>query len=183
MQHLRQSNPLQLNLLRENSQNSFDSQTPLLMEPPFFLNQSINFAHNLANEYGIIRPMKIVKAIRRAAHTATKLMAVSLAALFLTGPVSFCLCDEDPDNCGESCHDCSESADEDCEHATIDVDDFTLSHNDDNIFNIDRLTDVTADFCSAPRLEARQISRPTAASPPFRNWAYISYSSRLNPLS
>lgn len=127
--------------------------------------------------------MKIVKAIRRAINTATNFMAVSLALLFLAGPVSFCLCDEDPDNCGEACHDCSESTDEDCEHATIDVDDFTLSHNDDNIINLDYQPDAVTDFYSTPGLMARQISRPVAASPPFRSWAYTSYSKRLNPLS
>ena len=127
--------------------------------------------------------MKIVKTIRRATNCAANFMAVMLAAIFLAGPVSFCLCDEDPDNCGEACHDCSESTDEDCEHATIDVDDFTLSHNDDNIINIDYFLQVAADFNSSIKLEARQISRPRATSPPFRSWAYISYSKRLNPLS
>lgn len=127
--------------------------------------------------------MKIVKAIRRAINTATNFMAVLLAAIFLAGPVSFCLCDEDPDNCGEACHDCSESTDEDCEHATIDVDDFTLSHNDDNIINLDCQPDAVTDFYSTPGLMARQISRPSATSPPFRSWAYTSYSKRLNPIS
>lgn len=127
--------------------------------------------------------MKIVKAIRRAMHCAANFMAVMLAAIFLAGPVSFCLCDEDPDNCGEACHDCSESTDEDCEHTTIDVDDFTLSHNDDNIINIDYQYEAVADFYSPLSLKAQQISRPSATSPPFRSWAYTSYSKRLNPLS
>lgn len=124
-----------------------------------------------------------VKAIRRVTSCAANFMAVLLATIFLAGPVSFCLCDEDPDNCGEACHDCSESTDEDCEHTTIDVDDFTLSHNDDNIINVDYIPDALADFYSLNNLKARQISRPSATSPPFRSWAYTSYSKRLNPLS
>ena len=124
--------------------------------------------------------MKLIKAIRRVTSCAANFMAVVLAAIFLAGPVSFCLCDEDPDNCGEACHDCSESTDEDCEHTTIDVDDFPLSHN---IINIDYQFEAVADFYSTLSLKARQISRPSATSPPFRSWAYISYSKRLNPLS
>lgn len=127
--------------------------------------------------------MKIVKAIRRVTSCAANFMAVLLAAIFLAGPVSFCLCDEDPDNCGEACHDCSEPIDEDCEHTTIDIDDFILSHNDDNIINVDCQPDIVADFYSTLRLKARQILRPSATSPPFRSWAYTSYSKRLNPLS
>lgn len=126
--------------------------------------------------------MKLMRVIKKVFRKTTNLLAASLAVAFLAGPASICVCDDDPDHCGEACHDCSGSSADECEIVTIDVDDFTLSQNDD-LPDLEHQSDGFVDLHAWPDRRIRRITLPASTSPPIRNWAYSSCYPRLNPIS
>lgn len=69
--------------------------------------------------------MKTMKKAKKAFHAAVSAAAVLLASFFLCRPIELCLCDKDPDGCGEECHDCSSEHCGECDHVTVDSVDST----------------------------------------------------------
>ena len=126
--------------------------------------------------------MNPFKAIKRFCSTATMIAASFIVAFSLGGSLQICLCDPDPDNCGEHCHDCGEHSGDDCLHLTVDVDDFLAPQTGVSI------PAVALAFFSAPSfavvdIPARPRLRPSSNAPPDSGGRYVSYSYRLNPLS
>lgn len=126
--------------------------------------------------------MKIAKAMRQAAQTTARILAVLFSAFLLIGPVQFCLCDSDPDNCGHECHDCAAPQSDECTHLALDLEEFTLPSKDP-LPVLPLFTPPRYDFCTLAALDTRIAPRPKAASPPTRRGQYLSYSTRTNPLS
>lgn len=126
--------------------------------------------------------MKTVKAIKKVCIAAAKFAAMFSVTFCLGGAFEICLCDPDPDNCGEHCHDCGEHSGDDCLHLTVDVDDFLAPQTGVSI------PAVALAFFSAPSfavvdIPARPRLRPSSNAPPDGGGRYVSYSFRLNPLS
>lgn len=134
--------------------------------------------------YDIITVMNIAGTMKRTVRAAARILAGLAAAFLLAGSMQFCLCDEDPDNCGEKCHDCSthQTQEDGCDHVTLGPDDFTVPDND--VLPVCALQEAPVpDFCVRPDFEIKTPPRPSAASPPPRRSQYVSYSPKLNPLS
>ena len=133
--------------------------------------------------------------LRGAALTA----ALAMLSVCLPGSLRFCLCDEDPDDCGHACHVCVEertpavdacggcghshlsSADEDCHHLTIKAGDLTLASGDVTIPVVAAPIAFIAVDCRNASPSAVVFADSTA--PPDPGGCYRSYSIRLNPLS
>ena len=133
--------------------------------------------------------------LRGAALTA----ALAMLSVCLPGSLQFCLCDEDPDDCGHACHVCVEertsaidacggcghshlsSADEDCHHLTIEAGDLTLASGDVTIPVVIAPIAFIAVDCRGNALSTRALFDSTA--PPDSGGCYRTYSIRLNPLS
>ena len=133
--------------------------------------------------------------LRGAALTA----ALAMLSVCLPGSLQFCLCDEDPDDCGHACHVCVEertpavddcggcghdhlsAADEDCHHLTIEAGDLTLVSSDVAIPTVAALIAFPAADCRNAFLPSVAFYDSTA--PPDSGGCYRTYSIRLNPLS
>ena len=133
--------------------------------------------------------------LRGAALTA----ALAMLSVCLPGSLRFCLCDEDPDDCGHACHVCAEertsaidacggcghshlsSADEDCHHLTIEAGDLTLVSGDVAIPMVAAPIAFIAVNCRGNALSTHALFDSTA--PPDSGGCYRTYSIRLNPLS
>ena len=133
--------------------------------------------------------------LRGAALTA----ALAMLSVCLPGSLQFCLCDEDPDDCGHACHVCVEertsaidacggcghshlsSADEDCHHLTIEAGDLTLVSGDVAIPMVAAPIAFIAVDCRGNALSTHALFDSTA--PPDPGGCYRTYSIRLNPLS
>ena len=127
--------------------------------------------------------MKIVKTIKKMCIAATNLAAAFSVALCLRSAIEICLCDPDPDDCGEHCHDCGDHSEDKCLHLTVDVDDFLAPQTGVS------LPAVSPAFFSAPSHAAVEFPvmprlRPSSTAPPDSGGGrYISYYSRMHPLS
>ena len=137
-----------------------------------------------------------LKGILRGAALTT---ALAMLSVCLPGSLRFCLCDEDPDDCGHACHVCVEertsaidacggcghshlsSADEDCHHLTIEAGDLTLASGDVTIPVVIAPIAFIAVDCRGNALSTRALFDSTA--PPDSGGCYRTYSIRLNPLS
>ena len=133
--------------------------------------------------------------LRGAALTA----ALAMLSVCLPGSLRFCLCDEDPDDCGHACHVCVEertsavdacggcghdhlsAADEDCHHLSIEAGDLTLASGDVAIPMVTAPIAFSAVDCRNASPSAVVFADSTA--PPDPGGCYRSYSIRLNPLS
>lgn len=140
--------------------------------------------------------LKELKGILRGAALTA---ALAMLSVCLPGSLQFCLCDEDPDDCGHACHVCVEerapagdacggcghdhlsSADEDCHHPTIEAGDLTLVSSDVTIPTVAALIAFIAVDCRNASPSAVVFADSTA--PPDPGGCYRSYSIRLNPLS
>ena len=134
--------------------------------------------------------------LRGAALTA----ALAMLSVCLPGSLRFCLCDEDPDDCGHACHVCVEertsaidacggcghshlsAADEDCHHLTIEAGDLTLASDDVAIPKIAAPIAFIAADCRGKALSTHALLFDSTA-PPDSGGLYRSFSIRLNPLS
>jgi hypothetical protein len=124
----------------------------------------------------------MMHTLRKLGSAAFRAAATFYAVLCLCLTVEMCLCDPDPDNCGEHCHDCDDHSENTCLHLSIDVDDFLAPQAGVSIPAIS-----PAVFCT-PTLAlleqpARFRARPQSTAPPDSGGRYISFSSRLHPLS
>ena len=140
--------------------------------------------------------LKELKGILRGAALTA---ALAMLSVCLPGSLRFCLCDEDPDDCGHACHVCVEertsaidacggcghshlsSADEDCHHLTIEAGDLTLASGDVTIPVVIAPIAFIAVDCRGNALSTRALFDSTA--PPDSGGCYRTYSIRLNPLS
>ena len=137
-----------------------------------------------------------LKGILRGAALTT---ALAMLSVCLPGSLQFCLCDEDPDDCGHACHVCVEertsaidacggcghshlsSADEHCHHLTIEAGDLTLVSGDVAIPMVAAPIAFIAVDCRGNALSTHALFDSTA--PPDPGGCYRTYSIRLNPLS
>ena len=140
--------------------------------------------------------LKELKGILRGAALTA---ALAMLSVCLPGSLRFCLCDEDPDDCGHACHVCVEertsaidacggcghshlsAADEDCHHLTIEAGDLTLASGDVTIPVVIAPIAFIAVDCRGNALSTRALFDSTA--PPDSGGCYRTYSIRLNPLS
>lgn len=127
--------------------------------------------------------MGILRTLRKTGDAVARAVSVLSVAFCLMGNIGICLCDPDPDDCGRHCHDCSSEPEDECRHLTIDLDDFLVPQSDDilpqtaadaPIRDISK-TSLTADADARPR--------PTSTAPPDSGGTYVSYSTRIHPLS
>lgn len=103
-------------------------------------------------------------------------------ALCVNGTIQLCLCDPDPDGCGDHCHECTPEAADVCEHITIEIDAPSVTRTDVDIpetFNVPAIAALPA----PARAGLNRPARPAYAKPPDTGGAYISRSTRLYPLS
>lgn len=126
--------------------------------------------------------MGILRTLRKLGNAAVRAAAVLYVALCLCGSVGICLCDPDPDGCGERCHDCDGHSDDECLHFTVDVDDFLAPQTGVSFLSaplaILPVPPMVAVIPERPRL------RPSSAAPPDGGGGrYVSYSARLHPLA
>lgn len=143
--------------------------------------------------------MRICRHLKDILRGAALTTALAMLSVCLPGSLQFCLCDEDPDDCGHACHVCVEertsaidacggcghshlsSADEDCHHLTIEAGDLTLVSGDVAIPMVAAPIAFIAVDCRGNALSTHALFDSTA--PPDPGGCYRSYSIRLNPLS
>lgn len=127
--------------------------------------------------------MGFLRTLRKFGSAAFRAVAVLYVAFLLCGTVEICLCDPDPDNCGEHCHDCEDHSEDKCLHLTVDVDDFLAPQTGVSLPAVSPAffyapSHVAVEFPVMPRL------RPSSTAPPDSGGGrYISYYSRMHPLS
>lgn len=126
--------------------------------------------------------MNPLKAIKRFCSTATMIAASFIVAFSLGGSLQICLCDPDPDNCGEHCHDCGDHSEDKCLHLTVDVDDF-LAPQTEVLLPAVSFACFSAPPSAVKELPLRFRLRPSSTAPPDGGGRYISYSPQLHPLS
>ena len=143
--------------------------------------------------------MRICRHLKDILRGAALTAALAMLSVCLPGSLQFCLCDEDPDDCGHACHVCVEertsaidacggcghshlsSADEDCHHLTIEAGDLTLVSGDVAIPTVAAPIAFIAVDCRGNALPTYALFDSTA--PPDSGGCYRSYSIRLKPLS
>ena len=109
--------------------------------------------------------------------------AVLNVALCVCGSIEICLCDPDPDNCGEHCHDCDEHSKDECHHFSIDVDDFMVPHAGATVPSAPAMVCPPSAFAVAA-IPDQQRTRPISTAPPDSGGGmYLSYSARIHPLA
>ena len=127
--------------------------------------------------------MGVLRTLRELGNAAVRAVAVLYIAFCLCGSAGICLCDPDPDDCGEHCHDCGSHSEDECLHFTVDVDDFLAPQTGVS------LPSVPLAFFSVPsfavvEIPARPRLRPSSTAPPDGGGGrYVSYSTRLHPLA
>ena len=126
--------------------------------------------------------MAMMRTLRKLGKAAIRAVSVLYVALCLCWSAEICLCDPDPDNCGEHCHECDGHTEDDCLHLSVDVDDFLVPQTGVP------LPSAMLEFFSPPPFQVVEISlrprlRPLSTAPPDCGGKYVSYSARLHPLS
>ena len=110
-------------------------------------------------------------------------MSVLSVSFCLAGPASICLCDLDPDDCGENCHECDGHSSGECRHLTIDVDDLVIPQSDD-IIPVPAVAGAPVSMMEIPAAVCALRMRPVSTAPPDAGGGrYVSYSFRIHPLS
>ena len=128
--------------------------------------------------------MKLLKAMKNACITATRIAAALVVACCLGGTLKICLCDPDPDNCGEHCHDCTPQSSELCEHVEISIDASTIPSTDVPIPVVYDAPPPTATLrLLTDNTPLSRLRPPSTAPPDCGGNNYIYHSFRLYPLS
>ena len=127
--------------------------------------------------------MGIMRTLRKLGSAVVRTVVMLYVAFCVCGSIKICLCDPDPDNCGEHCHDCTEHSEDECCHFSVDVDDFMVPHTEITLQSIPIMAYeaspiVIWEFAVLPKLN------PTSTAPPDSSGnRYISYSTRIYPLA
>jgi hypothetical protein len=127
--------------------------------------------------------MGILRTLGKFGNAAVRAASVLYVVLCLCWSSEICLCDPDPDNCGEHCHECDGHSAEECLHFSVDVDDFLAPQT------VVSLPAVPPAIFPEPSLAvsavpARPRERPSSTAPPDGGGGrYVSYSKRLHPLA
>lgn len=124
--------------------------------------------------------MGILRTLKKTGDAVVRAVSVFSVAFCLLLNVGVCLCDPDPDDCGEHCHDCGGASQDECSHISIDMDGFLVPQSDDTVPQ----AHSSRAFVYSPvirRVVAR--TRPVSTAPPDSGGAYVSYSAKLHPLS
>lgn len=121
------------------------------------------------------------KAKKTAGGALCAVVALSLA-FCVNGTLRLCLCDSDPDDCGEHCHECTPGAEEACAHLTVCLDAPFVPQTSVDMPELSAAFPAAVDFTVLPET---LFARPSPAStgPPHSGGLYISNSTRLYPLS
>ena len=126
--------------------------------------------------------MGILRTLGKFGNAAVRAASVLYVALCLCWSSEICLCDPDPDNCGEHCHECDGHSAEECLHFSVDVDDFLVPQTGVPLQSVPPEIFSPPPFLSA-EFPPRPRPRPVSAAPPGCGGAYVSYSARMHPLS
>jgi hypothetical protein len=127
--------------------------------------------------------MGFLRTLRKFGSAAFRAAAVLYVAFLLCGTVEICLCDPDPDNCGEHCHDCEDHAADECRHLTVDVGDYFVSQT---AVSIPSVFAAVYPFPVSANLELsfRPRLRPVSTAPPDNSTGnFLFYSTRIHPLA
>ena len=127
--------------------------------------------------------MSFLKAMRKVSIVAASLVATFALALCVNKPLQLCLCDDDPDDCGEHCHECAPETDHDCNHIVIELETPSPTQTSVSVPVVAAESFISS---SAVQLSHRFILDsllPSANKPPDLRGTYISSSTRLYPLS
>jgi hypothetical protein len=115
--------------------------------------------------------------------SVARAVSVLSVSFCLAGSASICLCDSDPDDCGENCHECDGHSADECRHLTIDIDDFITPQSDDTV-PVPAVADVPVFVLEPPAAVSAPRMRPASTAPPDTGGgSYVSYSPRIHPLS
>ena len=127
--------------------------------------------------------MGILRILRKMGDSVVRAVSVLSVSFCLAGSASICLCDTDPDDCGEHCHECDSHSADECRHLTIDIDDFITPHSDD-ILPVLIVADAPVFMIELPTAVCALRIRPVSTAPPDAGGGrYVSYSPRIHPLS
>ena len=127
--------------------------------------------------------MGILRILRKMGDSVVRTVSVLSVSFCLAGSASICLCDTDPDDCGEHCHECDGHSADECRHLTIDIDDFITPHSDD-ILPVLIVADAPVFMVELPTAVCALRMRPVSTAPPDAGGGrYVSYSPWIHPLS
>ena len=127
--------------------------------------------------------MGILRTLRRLGTAVVRAAVVLYVTFCVCGSIEICLCDPDPDNCGEHCHDCDEHSKDECHHFSIDVDDFMVPHAGATVPSAPAMVCPPSAFAVAA-IPDQQRTRPISTAPPDSGGGmYLSYSARIHPLA
>ena len=127
--------------------------------------------------------MGILRTLRKFGNAAVRAVAVLYVAFCLCGSVGICLCDADPDGCGEHCHDCGDHSSEECLHFSVDVDDFLAPQTGVSLPAVCLEFVPAPPFAAAEKTAGPRLRPPPAAPPDGGGGGYVSYSVRMHPLA
>jgi hypothetical protein len=127
--------------------------------------------------------MGMLRTLRKIGDSVARAVSVLSVSLCLAGSAGICLCESDPDGCGENCHECDGHPSGECRHLTIDVDDFVIPQSDD-ILPVPAVAGAPVSMMEIPAAVCALRMRPISTAPPGAGGGrYVSYSSRIHPLS
>ena len=109
--------------------------------------------------------MGILRILRKMGDSVVRAVSVLSVSFCLAGSASICLCDTDPDDCGEHCHECDSHSADECRHLTIDIDDFITPHSDD-ILPVLIVADAPVFMIELPTAVCALRIRPVSTAPP-----------------
>ena len=124
--------------------------------------------------------MGVLRTLRKAGGAVVKTVSVFSVAFCLTGSARICLCDPDPDDCGEHCHDCSGHSEDECHHLTIDLDEFLVPQSDTATVTDGLAIPVCTMVPQIAAIPSEPVIRPISTAPPDSGGTYVSYSTRIH---
>ena len=127
--------------------------------------------------------MGILRILRKMGDSVVRTVSVLSVSFCLAGSASICLCDTDPDDCGEHCHECDGHSADECRHLTIDIDDFITPQSDD-LLPVPAVAEASVPVMEHPAAICALRMRPVSTAPPDAGGGrYVSYSPWIHPLS
>jgi hypothetical protein len=126
--------------------------------------------------------MKFPKTAKKIIRSVCSTFAVLSLVFCVNGTIRFCLCDSDPDDCGEHCHDCSTETEEECDHVTVKMD-APLTPQSGVELPLVIAVSPAVETSSVFSLESELPGVQFWTGPPDSGGRYISHSKRLYPRS
>lgn len=126
--------------------------------------------------------MKLLKTAKKITAGAVRTFAALSLVFCVNGTLQLCLCDSDPDGCGEHCHECVPENQDDCVHVTVQLDAPLAPQTSLDAPQVVAALPASVDFTVSPE-GFLSSPDPAATGPPHPGGLYISSSTRLYPLS